>query len=67
MQTVQRGLPDSPEHYRMKMMQAGMSYIEHHNQVGVIVYSDICAEYGLQVSKSKWEIASKGGGKWQGW
>jgi len=39
-------------------MQAGTTYMQHHNQVAVIVYRSICAKYGLEVSKSKWKIPS---------
>ena len=40
-------------------MQAGTSYIEHHNQVAGVVYRNICADYGLEVPKTKWDTPSK--------
>ena len=40
-------------------MQAGIAYIERHNQVAGIVYRNICAVYGLEVPKSKWETPPK--------
>ncbi|KAF7655390.1 hypothetical protein LDENG_00056830 [Lucifuga dentata] len=40
-------------------MLAGTAYTERHNQVAGIVYRNICAEYGLEVPKSKWETPSK--------
>jgi len=39
-------------------MQAGMAYMERYNQVAGIVYRNICADYGLEVPKSKWETVS---------
>ncbi|KAF7651925.1 hypothetical protein LDENG_00103690, partial [Lucifuga dentata] len=32
---------------------------ERHNQVAGIVYRNVCAEYGLEVPKSKWETPPK--------
>ena len=40
-------------------MQAGTAYMEHHNQMARIVYRTICAEYGLEDPKSKWETPPK--------
>ncbi|KAF7659584.1 hypothetical protein LDENG_00296340 [Lucifuga dentata] len=40
-------------------MLAGTAYTEKHNQVAGIVYRNICAEYGLEVPKSKWETPPK--------
>ena len=37
-------------------MQAGSAYMERNNQVAGIVFRNICAEYGLEAPKSKWEI-----------
>lgn len=34
-------------------MLAGRPYIQQHNQVAGIVYWNICAEYGLEVPRSK--------------
>uniref|UniRef100_A0A669EZW7 Reverse transcriptase domain-containing protein n=1 Tax=Oreochromis niloticus TaxID=8128 RepID=A0A669EZW7_ORENI len=36
-------------------MLAGKAYMERHNQVAGIVYRNICAEYNLEVPRSKWE------------
>uniref|UniRef100_A0A3Q0TB59 Ion transport domain-containing protein n=1 Tax=Amphilophus citrinellus TaxID=61819 RepID=A0A3Q0TB59_AMPCI len=32
------------------------AYTEHHNQVAGIVYRKICAEYDLEVPRSKWDM-----------
>ena len=40
-------------------MQAGTDHMERHNQVVGRVYRNICAECGLEVPKSKWEIPPK--------
>ncbi|KAF7664173.1 hypothetical protein LDENG_00185720 [Lucifuga dentata] len=40
-------------------MLAGTAYTERHNQVAGIVHSNICAEYGLEVPKAKWETPPK--------
>jgi len=41
-------------------MQAGTAYIRKcHDKVAGIVCRNICAEYGLEVRKSKWEISPK--------
>ncbi|KAF7652694.1 hypothetical protein LDENG_00093610, partial [Lucifuga dentata] len=40
-------------------MLAGTAYTERHNQVTGTVYRNICAEYGLEVPKSKWETPPK--------
>ncbi|KAF7641260.1 hypothetical protein LDENG_00287520 [Lucifuga dentata] len=40
-------------------MLAGTAYTERHNQVAGIVYRNICAKYGLEVLKSKWETPPK--------
>ncbi len=40
-------------------MQAGSAYMERHNQVAVIVYRNICHEYGLEVPRSKWKTPPK--------
>ncbi|KAF7642936.1 hypothetical protein LDENG_00248050 [Lucifuga dentata] len=40
-------------------MLAGTAYTERHNQVAGIVYRNICAEYGQEVPKSKWETPPK--------
>ncbi|KAF7642179.1 hypothetical protein LDENG_00262910 [Lucifuga dentata] len=40
-------------------MLDGTAYTERHNQVAGIVYRNICAEYGLEVLKSKWETPPK--------
>lgn len=32
------------------------AYMEYHNQVAGIMYLNLCAEYGWEVSPSKWEI-----------
>ncbi|KAK7881151.1 hypothetical protein WMY93_029560 [Mugilogobius chulae] len=37
----------------------GKVYMERHNQVAGIVYRNICAEYGLETPRSKWETPSK--------
>ena len=37
-------------------MLAGKAYMERHNQVAGIVYRNICAEYNLEVPRSKWEM-----------
>ncbi|CAK6954711.1 zinc-binding domain-containing protein%2C partial [Scomber scombrus] len=39
-------------------MQAGTAYIEHHNQVAGIVYSNICT-YGQEVPRSEWKALPK--------
>jgi len=41
------------------MIQTVMAYMQRHNQVEEIVYRNICAEYGLEVPKSKREIPPK--------
>lgn len=33
--------------------------MESHNQVAGIVYRNICAEYGLETPRSKWETPPK--------
>lgn len=38
----------------MVKMLAGRAFMEHHNQVAGIVYRNICAEYVLEVARSKW-------------
>ncbi|XP_054913489.1 uncharacterized protein LOC129377515 [Poeciliopsis prolifica] len=38
---------------------AGKAYMERHNQVAGIVYRNICAEYGLETPRSKWETPPK--------
>ncbi|XP_051911362.1 uncharacterized protein LOC127593748 [Hippocampus zosterae] len=40
-------------------MLAGKAYMERHNQVAGIVYRNICAEYGLETPRSKWETPPK--------
>ncbi|KAF7670308.1 hypothetical protein LDENG_00271880, partial [Lucifuga dentata] len=40
-------------------MLAGTAYTERHNKVAGIVYRSICAEYRLEVPKSKWETPPK--------
>ena len=40
-------------------MLAGKAYMECHNQVAGIVYRNICAEYGLETPRSKWETPPK--------
>ncbi|CAL9694852.1 unnamed protein product [Knipowitschia caucasica] len=40
-------------------MLAGRAYMERHNQVAGIVYRNICAEYGLETPRSKWETPPK--------
>ncbi|KAF7656011.1 hypothetical protein LDENG_00047480 [Lucifuga dentata] len=40
-------------------MLAGTVYTDRHNQVAGMVYRNICAEYGLEVPKSKWETPPK--------
>ncbi|KAF7649568.1 hypothetical protein LDENG_00139440 [Lucifuga dentata] len=54
---------DAPETVQHSLagckMLAGTAYTERHNQVAGIVYRNICAEYGLEVPKSKWETPPK--------
>ncbi|XP_055368940.1 uncharacterized protein LOC129604854 [Betta splendens] len=40
-------------------MLAGKAYMERHNQLAGIVYRNICAEYGLETPRSKWETPPK--------
>ena len=40
-------------------MLAGSAYMERHNQVAVIVYRNICTQYGLEVPKPQWDITPK--------
>ncbi|KAK7930437.1 hypothetical protein WMY93_006832 [Mugilogobius chulae] len=40
-------------------MLAVKAYMERHNQVAGIVYRNICAEYGLETPRSKWETPPK--------
>lgn len=40
-------------------MQTGTAYTRRHNQVAGIVYSNICATYGLDVPKFWWETPPK--------
>ena len=40
-------------------MQKGTAYMERQNQGAGIVYRNICAEYGLEVQKLKWETPLK--------
>ncbi|KAK7886240.1 hypothetical protein WMY93_025861 [Mugilogobius chulae] len=40
-------------------MLAGKACMERHNQVAGIVYRNICAEYGLETPRSKWETPPK--------
>ncbi|KAF7665893.1 hypothetical protein LDENG_00129980 [Lucifuga dentata] len=51
-----RDAPETVQHIiaGCKML-AGTAYTERHNQAAGIVYRIICAEYGLEVPKSKWE------------
>lgn len=32
------------------------AYIKRHNQVAGLIYRNICADYGLEVARSKWEM-----------
>ncbi|KAF7655094.1 hypothetical protein LDENG_00060930, partial [Lucifuga dentata] len=59
MQAVQRR-PETVQHLvsGCKML-AGTAYTEKHNQVAGIVYRNVCAEYRLEVPKSKWETPPK--------
>lgn len=40
-------------------MLAGRASMERHNQVAGIVQQNVCAQYGLEVSKSKWDMPTK--------
>jgi len=40
-------------------MLAGTAYMERHNQVAGLVCRKICAEYRLEVPKSKWKMPPK--------
>uniref|UniRef100_A0A3B3HDB2 HAT C-terminal dimerisation domain-containing protein n=1 Tax=Oryzias latipes TaxID=8090 RepID=A0A3B3HDB2_ORYLA len=40
-------------------MLAGKAYMERHNQVAGIIYRNMCAEYGLETPRSKWETPPK--------
>lgn len=59
-----RQCKDSPKTFQQIIagceMQAGKAYMERQNQV----YMNICAENGLEVSQSKWEILPRVG-QWQ--
>ncbi|XP_068176488.1 uncharacterized protein [Antennarius striatus] len=52
--------PESVQHVvaGCKML-ASSAYMERHNQVAVIVYRNICTQYGLEVPKSQWDIPPK--------
>ncbi|XP_055368950.1 uncharacterized protein LOC129604859 [Betta splendens] len=48
--------PESIQHITAGCkMLAGKAYMKRHNQVAGIVYRNICAEYGLETPRSKWE------------
>uniref|UniRef100_A0A3B3HW39 Reverse transcriptase domain-containing protein n=1 Tax=Oryzias latipes TaxID=8090 RepID=A0A3B3HW39_ORYLA len=40
-------------------MLAGKAYMERHNQVAGIIYRNVCAKYGLETPRSKWETPPK--------
>lgn len=40
-------------------MLAGKAYMEHHNQMAGILYSNFFTVFGLEVPRSKWDILLK--------
>lgn len=53
--------PETVQHIRGMTM----AYMERHNQVAGIVDRNICAEYGLEVSRSKWKTKLRSRGNFR--